>query len=64
MPKLDSKGPDYKGPKTGRKLGKCKSSKEEQSTQGIIGSGEAKRRHVGGGTGKGKRINYDKAKQN
>lgn len=53
--KMDGTGPEGKGPKTGRKLGRCK----RNSTYTLLTSlkeGEGKRRKSGGGTGKGKRI--------
>lgn len=58
MPHLDNKGPEKLGPKTGRKLGKCKKTKEEFKT-GELGIGLGLRRHSGGGKGKGKRIKYN-----
>ncbi len=55
MPKLDGTGPDGKGRKTGRKLGYCSEIRsEEQLLQ--LGVGQGKRRKVGGGEGKGKRL--------
>ena len=62
MPQLNHKGPEGKGTKTGRKLGLCNKTNEEQNDTGLIGEGMAKRRHSGGGEGKGKRINYTKNK--
>jgi len=54
MPQINGTGPEGKGPKTGRGLGKCKknSSKEEINK---LGKGLGMRRKSGGGTGKGKR---------
>lgn len=60
MPHLDHKGPDGSGPKTGRKLGKCKKNETEQTEIGKLGKGQGKRRHSGGGEGKGKRLKYNK----
>lgn len=60
MPHLDHKGPDGQGPKTGRKLGKCRKTDEEKNAAPDMGHGQGKRRHAGGGQGKGKRLNYDK----
>jgi len=55
MPKMNGTGPDGKGPKTGRGLGRCrKTSQEEISSD--LGKGMGKRRKTGGGTGKGKRL--------
>ena len=52
---MNSTGPEGKGPKTGRGLGKCK----KISSEGVInklGKGLGKRRKSGGGVGKGKRL--------
>jgi hypothetical protein len=56
MPNLNHMGPESEGPKTGRKLGKCKKSKDEMAQVGKIGIGLGKRKHSGGGKGKGKRL--------
>ncbi len=54
MPKMNGTGPDGKGPKTGRALGKCiKNTPEELETK--LGKGLGKRWNAGGGTGEGKR---------
>jgi hypothetical protein len=57
MPKMNGTGPDGKGPKTGRGLGRCKKdlSNDEKSK---LGKGLGKRRKAGGasGPGKGKRL--------
>jgi len=58
MPHLDHTGPKGKGPKTGRKLGKCKKIQTEQKEIGELGKGQGERRHSGAGKGKGKRIKY------
>ena len=52
---MNSTGPEGKGPKTGRGLGKCKknSSKGEINK---LGKGLGKRRKSGGEAGKGKRL--------
>lgn len=60
MSHLNHRGPEERGPKTGRKLGLCKKSDVESSESGEIGKGMGLRRHVGGGIGKGKRIKYNK----
>lgn len=58
MPQLNGTGPDGKGPKTGRGLGKCKKhSSEELLTR--LGKGQGKRRKTGGGQGEGKRLKTD-----
>ncbi len=63
MPKMDGTGPEGKGTKTGRKLGSCESLPEEdQSTK--MGKGQGKKKHAGGGQGKGLRLKYnDKPKK-
>lgn len=63
MPKMDGTGPEGKGAKTGRKLGCCEPSPEaEQDSE--LGKGLGKKRHAGGGQGKGKRLKYnDKTNQ-
>jgi len=55
MPQMNGKGPEGKGPETGRGFGKCKkdSSKEEPSK---LGKGLGMRRRSGGGKGQGKRL--------
>jgi len=54
MPQMNGTGPEGRGPKTGRGLGKCqKNSPEELLAK--LGKGLGKRRQTGGGTGKGKR---------
>jgi len=55
MPQMNGTGPEGKGPKTGRRLGKCStdSSKEETNK---LGKGLGMRRKSGGGPGKGKRL--------
>ncbi len=60
MSHLNHKGPENAGPKTGRKLGDCKKTAEELKEMGELGKGEEKRRHAGGGKGKGKRLNSGK----
>mgnify|MGYP005621218669 CR=1 FL=1 len=58
MPKLNGTGPEGKGPKTGRGLGKCEEKSFEERLQ-KLGKGQGKRRKSGGGTGQGKRLKYD-----
>ena len=58
MPHLNHKGPDGLGSKTGRKLGKCKTTEAEQNEQNELGNGQGKRRNSGGGKGQGKRLKY------
>ncbi len=55
MPKLDGTGPEGKGPKTGRKLGRCKKTSDEVALN-KLGKGQGLRRKSGGGKGRGKRL--------
>jgi len=59
MSNLNHNGPDNLGSKTGRKLGTCQKTEEEKSKIGVLGVGEGKRRHSGGGQGKGRRLKYN-----
>jgi hypothetical protein len=59
MSRLNLKGPENEGQKTGRKLGKCYKTEKEQSKIGELGVGEGKRHHSGGGKGKGRRFKYN-----
>ena len=55
MPHINGTGPEAKGPKTGRGLGKCKiNSSEEEINK--LGKGLGKRLKSSGGIGKGKRL--------
>lgn len=58
MPKMNGTGPDGKGSKTGRGLGKCKKSTAEEINE-KLGKGMGKRRKSGSGEGKGKRLKYN-----
>lgn len=55
MPGLNGTGPEGKGPRTGRGLGKCGKLPEEEVLK-KLGQGQGKRRKSGGGQGKGKRL--------
>lgn len=55
MPQINGTGPEGKGPRTGRELGKCKKNSSEEE-KNKMGKGLGKRRKSGGGTGKGKRL--------
>jgi len=57
MPRINGTGPEGKGPKTGRGLGKCKKVPQEELIQ-KLGKGMGKRRKSGGGKGRGKRLKY------
>lgn len=59
MSHLNHNGPGNTGSKSGRKLGTCHKTEEEQSKMGVLGIGEGKRRHSGGGQGKGRRLKYN-----
>lgn len=57
MPKMDGTGPEGKGPKTGRGLGKGSTLTNEEKLQ-KLGKGQGKKRNTGDqncGTGQGKR---------
>ncbi len=58
MPKLNGTGPEGKGTKTGRGLGKCE-KKPFQELLEKLGAGQGKRRKTGGGKGLGRRSKYD-----
>ncbi len=57
MPGLDKTGPEGRGPETGRRLGKCKNTPEDEK-QKELGRGMGMRRKSGGGEGRGKRKQY------
>jgi hypothetical protein len=55
MANMNGTGPEGKGPKTGRGLGKCnKNSSAAEISR--LGKGLGKRHKSGGGAGKGKRL--------
>lgn len=64
MPNLDKTGPEGKGPKTGRGLGKGNKLQKEELLE-KLGTGQGKRRHsdCADETGQGKRTNYNKPKK-
>ncbi|MDD2244847.1 MAG: DUF5320 family protein [Dysgonamonadaceae bacterium] len=62
MSKLNHTGPEGKGPKTGRKLGKCRKTEDEKSKSGELGKGLGKHFHEPEALGKGKRLQYIKNK--
>jgi hypothetical protein len=62
MPLLNNAGPEGQGPKTGRKLGKCHKTETELLETGELGKGQSKCRNAGGGSGKGKRLQYNMTK--
>ncbi len=55
MAHLNGKGPDEKGSKTGRGLGKC-ATVSSQTVNENLGTGLGLRRNSGGGEGRGKRL--------
>lgn len=54
---MNGTGPEGKGAKTGRGLGKCKKASPDNNEK--LGTGMGKRRKAGGGEGRGKRLKYD-----
>jgi len=58
MPKLDHKGPEGLGPKTGKKLGKCRKTDAEKEE--IINSNNKNGKGCHSGNGKGKRRKHNK----
>lgn len=58
MPKLNGTGPEGKGKGTGRQLGNCSELSDEEKLK-QLGKGLGKKRHTGGGQGKGKRLKYN-----
>nr|WP_320119427.1 DUF5320 domain-containing protein [uncultured Marinifilum sp.] len=60
MPNLDGTGPEGKGTKTGRKLGKC-TSEDIPSQLEKLGKGQGRKRKSGGGEGRGKRLKSSKS---
>ncbi|HHT23511.1 MAG TPA: DUF5320 family protein [Bacteroidales bacterium] len=62
MPRLNHTGPEGKGSKTGRKLGKCKKNEKEMENLGELGKGQGKHYHEPDAIGKGKRLQYNKPK--
>ncbi|MBK8881604.1 MAG: DUF5320 domain-containing protein [Bacteroidales bacterium] len=55
MARMDGTGPEGKGPKTGRGVGRCKDNTSE-TERTKLGIGLGKRHKSGGGPGKGKRL--------
>ncbi len=58
MPRLNGTGPEGKGAKTGRGLGKCEKKPFRELLE-KLGRGLGLRRKSGGGTGQGKRLKYN-----
>lgn len=59
MPKMDGTGPEGKGSRSGRKLGECGNTSDEEKLQ-KLGKGMGKGRKSGCGEGKGKRLRSGK----
>ena len=55
MPRMNGTGPDKKGMKTGRGLGKCRNVPDTEAME-KLGKGMGLRRKSGGGQGQGKRL--------
>ena len=55
MPRLDGTGPEGKGAHSGRKLGECGKTSEEEKLK-KLGKGMGKKRKGDCGEGKGKRL--------
>ena len=55
MPQLDGTGPEYKGKLSGRGLGQCKKTPDDEALK-KLGKGMGLRRKTGGGEGQGKRL--------
>lgn len=62
MPQLDHKGPEGKGPRTGRGLGKCRKPGEssQKPSQYELGEGMGLKRKAGCGKGEGRRLKSNK----
>ncbi len=55
MPRINGTGPDGKGPRTGRKLGRCSDATDEEKLQ-KLGKGMGRKKHALCSEGKGKRL--------
>jgi hypothetical protein len=64
MPGMNHTGPEGKGPRTGRNLGRCRKPNDAtpDSEQYQLGKGMGLKRKSGGGIGKGRRLQYGKNK--
>ncbi len=62
MPPMDHTGPEGKGSRTGRGLGRCRkpTDKSSEDSQFKLGKGIGTRRKSGGGQGKGRRLQEGK----
>jgi hypothetical protein len=59
MPQMNGTGPEGKGPKSGRRLGRCKKNSPDELLS-KLGKGQGKRRNAGHGQGEGKRLRSGK----
>jgi hypothetical protein len=62
MPNLDHTGPEGAGSQAGRGLGRCRKTSMMEKLLSL-GKGMGKKRHSGGGAGKGKRLNTSQQKK-
>jgi len=62
---MNHTGPEGKGPRTGRKLGRCRKPKDDtpDSEEYQLGKGMGLKRKSGGGIGKGRRLQYGENNQ-
>jgi len=65
MAKMNHTGPEGKGPRTGRSLGRCRKPADTtpESDENQLGKGMGLKRKSGGGKGKGRRLQYGENKQ-
>ncbi len=56
---MNGTGPEGKGPKTGRGLGRCGKKMSPEALQEKKGKGMGKRRKSGEGEGRGKRLKFN-----
>ena len=64
MPQMNHTGPEGKGPRTGRSLGRCSKPADTalDSEEYPLGKGMGLKRKSGGGKGKGRRLQYGENK--
>jgi hypothetical protein len=64
MPGMNHTGPEGRGPRTGRKLGRCRKPNDatHDSEEYELGKGIGLKRKSGGGIGKGRRLQYSENK--
>ena len=59
MPHMNATGPEGKGSGTGRKPGNCQNPATQSNESFLHGTGQGKKRHSTGGTGKSKQLEYN-----